>query len=157
LTATQAEDYFLDGQLYLVGVEKNGELVGHVDEITQHLPNPGDFFLPSVRYLVEEVAGQSFNPATYRNRVQYGAKVVIRLGPNHVVVLDVPTGDFTAEPKLTDLLGFAQAASVLGEMTSYSHDNALIPVKLVNDYSSISQSPSGDILKAFAGDLFKKL
>jgi hypothetical protein len=41
-------------------------------------------------------------------------------------------------------------------MTSYSHDNALIPIKLVNEYSSISQCPSGDILKAFAGALFKK-
>jgi len=27
----------------------------------------------------------------------------------------------------------------------------------VNDYSSISMSPSGDILKAFVGDFFKKL
>jgi hypothetical protein len=68
--------------LHLVGVEKTGELVGHVDEIRQHLPTRGDFFLPSVRYLVEEVAGQSFNPSAYRNRVQYGAKTVIRLGPD---------------------------------------------------------------------------
>jgi hypothetical protein len=70
--------------------------------------------------------------------------------------LDIPTGAFETEPNASDLMGFDNTVRVLAEMTSYSHDNALIPIKLVNDYSSISQSPSGDILKAFAGDLFAK-
>jgi hypothetical protein len=142
-------------KLQLVGIEKNGELVDHVEEIKTHLPEPGDFFLPSIRYIFEEVAGLSFDHTSYRNRVQYGSKAVIRLGPDHVVVLDVPTGPFLLEPKLGDLMGLRRAAPVLAEMTSYSHDNALIPIKLVNDYSSISQSPSGDILKAFAGTFFE--
>ncbi len=139
---------------YMVGIEKNGDLVDHIDEIRQHLPNPGDYFLPSVRYLYEEVAGLSFNPTRYRNRVQYGAKLVIRIGPDHVIPLDIPTGDFVLDPKPANLIGFPEVVSVLAEMTSYSHDNALIPVKLVNSYSSISQSPSGDILKAFASHFF---
>lgn len=140
--------------LHLAGIEKNGELVDHLEEIKKHLPDAGDYFLPSIRYMIEEVAGLSFDPKRYRNRVQYGAKVAVRLGPNHVVPLDIPTGAFRLEPKPEDLLGFVEIASVLAEMTSYSHDNALIPIKLVNDYSSISQSPSGDILKAFAGKFF---
>jgi hypothetical protein len=142
--------------LHLVGIEKNGELVDHIEDIKKHLSNPGDFFLPSVEYIIEEIAGLSFDRTKYRNRVQYGSKVVIRLGPDHVVPLDIPTGTFLLEPKTEDLLGFVETASVLSEMTSYSHDNALIPIKLVNDYSSISQSPSGDILKAFAGNLFDR-
>jgi hypothetical protein len=138
-------------KLHLVGVEKNGELVDHIEEIRQHLPSPGDFFLPSVRYLLEDVAGLSVDFSKFRDRVQYGSKVVIRLGPDHVVPLAVPTGTFLLEPRPSDLMGFAETAAVLSEMTSYSHDNALIPIKLVNEYSSISQSPPGDILKAFAG------
>lgn len=140
--------------LYLAGIEKNGELVDHIQEIQKHLTEPGDFFIPSVKYIIEEIAGLNFDPAKYRNRVQYGAKVVIRLGPNHVVPLDVPTGDFLVAPSVGDLMGFATIARALSGMTSYAHDNALIPIKLVNDYSSISERPSGDILKAFAGSLF---
>lgn len=141
-------------QFYIAGIEKNGELVEHIEEIRRQLPETGDYFLPSVRYLVEQIAGLAFDPSKYRNRVQYGAKVVLRLGPDHVVPLDIPTGDFLMNPKLDDLIGFKEIACLLREMTSYSHDNALIPVKLVNEYSSISERPSGDILKAFAGSLF---
>ncbi len=79
---------------------------------------------------------------------------MVRLGRDHVVALDVPTGDFLTDPTPVDLVGLSEIASVLADMTSYSHDNALIPIKLVNEYSSISERPSGDILKAFAGSLF---
>jgi hypothetical protein len=140
--------------LHVVGIEKNGELVEHIEEIKHHLKNEGDFFLPSVQYMIEEVAGLSFDKSKFRNRVQYGSKVVVRIGPHHVIPLDIPTGEFLMDPKESDLMGFAESMAVLAEMTSYSHDNALIPIKLVNDYSSIAQNPSGDILKAFAGDLF---
>jgi len=141
-------------KVFIAGLEKNGELVDHIEDIKKHLREPGDFFLPSVRYIVEEIAGLQFDPAKYRNRVQYGSKVVVRLGPDHVVPLDIPTGDFLTDPAADDLIGLAEIASVLADMTSYSHDNALIPIKLVNEYSSISERPSGDILKAFAGSLF---
>jgi hypothetical protein len=139
---------------YLTGVEKNGELVDHIEDLKKHLPEAGDYFLPSVQYILEEVAGLQFDATRYRNRVQYGSKVVVRLGPDHVLPLDVPTGDFTTTPSIDDLIGLPAMAAVLSEMTSYSHDNALIPIKLVNEYSSISERPSGDILKAFAGSLF---
>lgn len=139
---------------YIAGVEKNGDLVDHIEDIRKHLPNPGEYFLPSVRYIFEEIQGLQFDPRRYRNRVQYGSKVVVRLGPDHVLPLDVPTGAFTTDPTINDLIGLPQIVPVLAEMTSYSHDNALIPIKLVNDYSSISERPSGDILKAFAGSLF---
>lgn len=140
--------------LFLAGIEKNGQLVDHIEDIKKHLTRPGDFFLPSVKYLYEEVAGLHFDPATYRNRVQYGSKIVVRVGPDHVVPLDIPTGEFLLAPTITDLYGFQDIAVLLSELTSYGHDNALIPIKLINDYSSISEHPSGDILKAFAGKLF---
>ncbi len=142
------------GPLYLTGITKNGELVDQLDAIKEQLPTPGDFFLPSVRYLMEQISGLRFDPASYRNRVQYGAKVVVRLGPHHVVPLDIPTGDFLTDPKPEDLIGFAEMVPVLATMLSYSHDNGLIPLVLANQYSSISERPSGDILKAFAGKLF---
>ena len=64
----------------LVGVEKTGDLVSHIEEFQHQLPEAGDCFIPTVRYLVEEVAGKAFGP-NYRNRVSYGAKVLTRVGP----------------------------------------------------------------------------
>src|SRR5262249_42579377 len=43
-------------------------------------------------------AGLSFDPRRYRNRVQYGSKVVVRLGRDRVVAMDIPTGAFLLEP-----------------------------------------------------------
>ncbi len=136
--------------LYLVGIEKNGELVNHIDDIKEHLPEPGDYFLPSVKYILENIHGYSFNPSTYRNRVQYGSKVVARIGPNHILPLDIPTGDFLLEPNKDDLIGFEEILAVLSKVTSYRYENALIPIVLANSYASISQRPSGDILYSFA-------
>lgn len=142
--------------LYLAGTEKNGELVDHIEDIQKHLPEAGDYFLPSVRYILEQIAGLEFDPTKYRNRVQFGAKVVVRLGDHHVVALDVPTGDYLMDPAPDDLMGLPEIAGVLSEMKSYSHDHALIPIVLANQYSSISEKPSGDILQAFAGNLFSR-
>jgi hypothetical protein len=76
--------------LHMTGIEKNGELVDHIEEIKVHLPECGDFFVPSVRYIVEDIAGVSFDPLQYRNRVQYGSKAVVRIGKDHIVAMDVP-------------------------------------------------------------------
>lgn len=140
--------------LHIVGIEKNGELVEHIEEIKKHLPEIGDYFLPSVQYLYEEIGGRVFNPRTFRDRVRYGAKLVVRIGPNHVIPMDIPTVGVQLTPQINDLLGVLESARLLSAMTSYAHDNALIPIKLANSLSSISERPSGDILRAFAGQLF---
>jgi len=140
-------------RLNLTGVEKNGELVDHIEDIKKHLQRSGDYFLPSIQYMFETVTGITFDPSHYRNRVQYGSKIVIRLGPDHVIPFDIATGQFLMSPAITDLIGCQDIAVVLSEMVSYSHDNALIPIKLANSFSSISQQPSGDILQAFTNQL----
>jgi hypothetical protein len=135
--------------LHVVGIEKNGAMVDLCSEFRDALPEPGDFFLPSVRFLIEEVSGNEM-PQGYRNRVSYGAKVAVRLGSNHVIVLNVPTGDFLLDPVAEDLLGFEQSVRVLSRLLSYRYENALVPLVLVNSLVSIAQRPSGSILETFA-------
>ncbi len=141
---------------HVVGVEKTGDLVEHLPLIAEQLPDPGDFFLPSVRYLHERVHGMPWDATSYRNRVQYGSKVVVRLGPEHVVVLNVPTGDFLTDPRAEDLHGFEGSLAVLAEMLSYSYENALVPLVVANSVVSISQSPSAEILNTFAERLLDR-
>lgn len=135
--------------LYLAGIEKTGELRSFADSYTETLTKRGDFFLPDTRFMVEEIHGRSFNEASYRNRVNYGAKVISRLGPDHVLVLNVPTGDYLVAPRPEDLIGFQQTAQALSKLLSYSHDNALIPLIMANTEASISNQPSGSILSHF--------
>src|SRR5262249_6788232 len=89
-------------------------------------------------------------PSKYRNRVSYGSRVAIRLGPQHTVVLHVPTSQMSdtgpTDPKPADLVSFQQIASCLGRLTSSAHDNALLPVSLTNRAVSLGDSPSNRIL-----------
>jgi hypothetical protein len=135
--------------VHVVGVEKSGELRAFADAYSDRLPEPGDYFLPDARFLVEEINGRAFDAGTYRNRVNYGAKLVIRLGRDHVIVANVPTGSFTPTPVESDLIGLSASMRLLAQMLSYRYPNALIPIVLANTSASIANQPSGSILAQF--------
>ena len=135
--------------LYLVGVEKSGELSDFADSCSGSLKDVGDFFLPSTQFIVEEIHGRAFNADTYRNRVNYGAKTIARVGTNHILTLNVPTGDYLLTPNVDNLIGFDVIVRNLSKLLSYSYDNALIPIVLINAEASISNQPSGGILAQF--------
>lgn len=140
--------------LHLVGVEKTGDFVDFLDEYEDKVPSPGDFFLLSVKFLVEEISG-SVMSAGYRNRVSYGAKMGVRLGSNHVLALNVPTGQFELEPQEHDVIGFESSVRALSSLVSYRYPNAIIPLVLANSAASIARRPSGDILSAFTDEMMK--
>ena len=50
--------------LRLVGVEKTGNFAGFLEEYSMAILEPGDFFLPTVRFVVEEISGTVMAPAT---------------------------------------------------------------------------------------------
>jgi hypothetical protein len=135
--------------IYLIGVEKTGQLRDFADSCSSSLPHVGDYFLPSTRYLLEEIYGRAFNEQTYRNRVNYGAKVIARVGRDHTLALNVPTGDYALSPGLANLIGFPEVLRSLSRLVSYSHENALIPIVLANAEASISNQPSGGLLAQF--------
>lgn len=135
--------------LYLAGIEKSGSLRDFADYYTPRLKDIGDFFIPTIKYIIEEIHGKSFDIKTYRNRVNYGAKIFFRAGPDHVLVLNIPTGMLTLEPKTEDLIGFEEIGKCISNLLSYSHENALIPIILANTDASISNQPSGGILAQF--------
>jgi len=140
--------------LRLVGVEKTGDFAGFLEEYKAAIPEPGDFFLPPVKFVVEEISGSVMSPG-YRNRVSYGAKVGVRIGPDHLLALNVPTGAFLTEPKPEDLIGFEEAVGALSELASHRYPNALIPLVLANSAASIARRPSGNILATFADQLMR--
>ena len=147
---------------YLVGVEKSGDFANFINEQKDIFADSegnlltGSYFIPSVKFLLEEVSGQTYNPATYRNRVHYGAKVGVALSERHLVVLNVPTGNFLTDPTCADLIGFDNIVCVLKGLVSASYSNAIIPLVLANQAVSLSYEPSGSILTQFVDDILDK-
>lgn len=138
--------------LNVVGIEKNGDLVDHIPLVEHHLPNIGDYFIPSVSYLLTEIAGSEM-PPNYRNRVSYGAKVVARIGQQHVLALNMPTGDFLLTPSPADILGLECILRTLPHLVSYRYPNALLPVVAANSAASLSVRPSAQILEQFTREV----
>jgi hypothetical protein len=139
----------------IVGVEKHGEMVDFIPFVLRELPNAGDFFLPSVPYIVREIKGGEFpaDPRLYRNRVSYGAKLIARVGADHTLALNIPTGPFILEPAPGDLLGYERIICALARLVSYRYDNALMPIVATNAAASLSFNPSGRILEHFVDEM----
>jgi hypothetical protein len=135
--------------LYLVGFEKTGEMRDFANSYSHSLDRPGWFFVPDTKFILEQIDGRSFNENTYRNRVNYGAKMILRAGPDHILVLNVPTSENVLSPQPEDLIGLEAIARSLSRLLSYSYENAVIPLVLANAEASISNQPSGGILAQF--------
>lgn len=148
--------------IHLIGVEKTGDFSNYISEQKRMFSDSdgryieGTFFLPSIKYLLEEVSGQEYNEKSYRNRVNYGAKVGVALSNRHLVALNVPTGKFMLEPTREDLIGFEETVATLLKLVSSNYDNALIPLVLANQAVSLSYEPSGSILEQFLNEILGK-
>jgi hypothetical protein len=136
--------------LNLVGIEKSGDFADFLSCYPNLLPDVGDFFVPSVRFIQEDIRGGVFNPATFRNRVSYGSRVGIKISDQHTVCLHVPTRIMTdtepTAPTKIDLLNFETIAATLAGLTSSAHENAILPLILANRAVSLSDKPSARIL-----------
>jgi len=132
-----------------LGVEKSGDIHDFANSYASFLPEVGDYFIPSTQFIVENIRGQSFSEGDYRNRVNYGAKAILRISFNHLLVVDIPTGNFLLTPLITDLIGFPEIAKALSQLQSSAFPNALIPIVLANSEASISNQPSNEILSQY--------
>jgi hypothetical protein len=133
----------------IVGVEKNGEFRNYADYYSPYLSEEGEYFIPSVQFLIEQINGRNFDPSTYINRVSYGSKAIVRISRDHVLAVNIPTGEFTLTPSIDNLIGFGEIVKALKALVSYAHNNALIPIVLANSAASISNRPSNILLAQF--------
>jgi hypothetical protein len=140
-------------QINLVGIEKSGDFAEFLKCFPTLLQDTGDFFIPSVRFIQEDVRGGVFNPATFRNRVSYGSRVGIRVSDQHVLCLHIPTQVMTdtepTSPTAAHLLNFETVAATLSGLTSSAHENAVLPLVLANRAVSLSENPSARILDEY--------
>lgn len=146
--------------IHLIGQEKTGRFVDHLDEIQRFTKPQENGDLPRYavlthRYIRQEVdhAPERVNP--YGLKTNYGEKVLVKLDPYTYMVLSVPTGEYHPDPDFpsgaTDLIGLDRILATLPSLLSHQHEGALFPVTLANGVASLSSYPSAAILKVFAG------
>ena len=135
--------------VHMVGQEKTGAFADHLALLRDAVP-ANRMFIPSHEYIRENIQHRSISGAPYGKDTNYGAKVFVKLGERHIMVLNVPTGLFTPNPKRSDLIGFDRSLATLSKLTSSRYEDGLVPIELANAIASLSTYPSAKVLQLFA-------
>lgn len=135
--------------IYVVGQEKTGTFVDHLEIISRHVPTHS-VFLPSNEYIRKEVQHSPERSEPYGSRTNYGNKLFVKVDEYHHLVLSIPTGDYKDSESLDNLIGVKRILATIPNIISHRHECALVPVELANGVASLSNYPSAAILKRFA-------
>ncbi|MBN1546263.1 MAG: hypothetical protein JW902_06355 [Syntrophaceae bacterium] len=138
-----------DVDVYVVGQEKTGAFVDHLEIIARNAPSNA-IFAPSNEYIRKEIQHRPERSEPYGSRTNYGNKVFVKFDEYHHLVLSVPTGAYTDTDSLGVFIGLDKIISSLPAILSHRHECALVPVELANGVASLSSYPSAAILKVFA-------
>lgn len=135
--------------IHVVGQEKTGVFVDHLEVIARHQPK-NSVFLPNNEYIRKEIQHRPERSEPYGSRTNYGNKLFVKMDEYHHLVLSVPTGQYKDSETLEDLIGVNRILATLPGILSHRHECALVPVELANGVASLSSYPSAAILKVFA-------
>lgn len=148
----------LDVPICIVGQEKTGTFVEHLDLIGRDAPI-NHLFIPDHIYICEQIQHRPASGAPYGKDTNYGAKIfVIYDRCQLVLTLPVSTsmGVFIQAPHFSQLLGLSKVLATLPRFVSSHHENALLPIELAHSVASLSTYPSAQVLKLFADASMRK-
>jgi hypothetical protein len=137
-------------QIYWAGIEKNGAVVDHANEIRSLMPN-GSILVLDNNHIYRYISpGEALQNRPYADTSYYGHKVIFKTPKGQMHVVSVPVPELMKEPKLVDLPNLQTILTHIDELHCDMYDSALIPIALVNKLVSLSAHPSSEILKKFA-------
>jgi len=135
--------------VHIIGQEKSGAFYDHLQLIGNSAP-VSSLFIPSDKYIKEEIQNRPDRGASYGRDTNYGAKVFFKLNNFHQMILNIPTGVYVKNPQVSDLIGAGRIFATLPKIISNRYEGALLPIELANGIASLSTYPSAQILKIFA-------
>jgi len=135
--------------IHIIGQEKTGRFYDHLELISRNAPD-NHIFIPGDQYIKEEIQQRPNTGAPYGKDTNYGAKVFVKIDNYHHMVLNIPTGEFIDNPRLTNLIGANNIFATIPTILSNRYEGALLPIELANGVASLSTYPSAHILKIFA-------
>jgi hypothetical protein len=147
-------------EVHICGQEKTGKFVDHLASVARFAKpaiasDPIHVAILSHDFIRDEVQRVQGSQYSYGFRTNYGEKVYAKLNPYHAMVLSIPTGEYIpkndAPSSEDDFIGLTRIIATLPQLVSYRHESALVPIELVNGIASLSNYPSAQVLKLFAG------
>lgn len=146
--------------VHIIGQEKSGAFVDHLQSIVQYAsPHErgelGSYAALDHNYVRREVYRSPDLSNPYGKRTNWGEKLFVKLDPGMSMVLNVPTGDYLEagdRPLAQDLIGLHRILATLPSIVSHKFEGALFPVELANGIASMSSYPSAAILAKFLED-----
>jgi hypothetical protein len=136
-------------EVYIIGQEKTGRFCDHLDGIIRQAP-AGHLFMPGDKYIKSEVQCRPDTGAPYGKDTNYGAKIFIKISDLHHMVINIPTGEYIQNPKISNLIGADRIFATLPTILSSRHEGGLLPIELAHGIASLSTYPSAQILKLFS-------
>jgi hypothetical protein len=133
----------------IIGQEKTGTFFDHLQLIGNNAPIQS-IFIPNDQYIKEKIQNRPNRGALYGKDTNYGVKVFVKISNYHQAVLNIPTGNYVANPILLNLIGVERIFSTLPTILSSRYEGALLPIELAHGVASLSTYPSAQILKIFA-------
>jgi hypothetical protein len=73
------------------------------------------------------------------------------------MVLNIPTGEFNANPTTDDLIGYKKVISTIPSLITNRHEGSLLPIEIAHGIVSLSTYPSARILKLFTNSEKEKI
>jgi hypothetical protein len=135
--------------VHIVGQEKTGAFVDHLEMIAPDAPAMS-YFLLTNDYIRREIQQRPDRGELYGFRTNYGNKLFFKTSNYHYVALSIPTGEYKDTSSALDFIGLENILSSICKLVSHKHHSALIPIQLANGIASLSTYPSARILKIFA-------
>ncbi|HMP05003.1 MAG TPA: hypothetical protein PJ982_01530 [Lacipirellulaceae bacterium] len=143
--------------IHIVGQEKTGTFVDHLEEIAKFAPPQDRRERPSVAVLTHdfvrrEVQRMPERANPYGLKTNWGEKMYLKLDPGTHMGMSVPTGAYDESgtfPTPADLIGLDRILATLPTLVSRRFEGGLYPIELANGIASLSSYPSAKILQRF--------
>jgi len=134
--------------IHIIGQEKSGRFYDYLEGIVRQAPSK-HLFIPGDKYTKLEIQCRPETGAPYGKDTNFGAKIFVKLNDFHHSVLNIPTGLYIQDPKISDLIGIDRIFATLPTILSSQHEGGLLPIELAHGIASLSTYPSAQILKLF--------
>lgn len=149
-------NYLLDyHNLYLIGLEKNGEFSEHASEISSKL-ELNEILILTTDYIYSYIKfGREKKDEAFGSSTYYGNKLIFKSSTGKMYVATIPTRKNLISPKKEDFPNMDIILKNINILKCELYEDAIVPIVLANRLVSISDYPSSLILEKFARDKVK--
>lgn len=147
-----------DKIINMVGVEKSGTFVDHSLLIEDRIFDYNAIFL-SNKYINKYIKPTYIIDKEYAPTSYYSGKIVFKAKKGYIYVTSIPSrsNDYYQEGNKSALIGQVdKILCTLALLKSNSYENSLLPISVINQAVSISQTPGVSILEKFVKQEIKK-